>query len=119
MRKSNWDIAHIDMRTAPVKKEKEKGFFKWLKCNWKRILIVVAALYLMVISYGVLTTRFYENDAGEKVAYRMSFADLKKEDDYIDLYLIVFDKKEERKILFRLFPQIKDGGMFNQFQKYY
>lgn len=45
---------------------------------------------------------------------KMSF---KKEDDYIDLYLIVFDKKEERKILFRLFPQIKDGGMFNQFQK--
>ena len=90
MRKSNWDIAHIDMRTAPVKHEKDKGFFKWLKCNWKRILIVVAALYLMVISYGVLTTRFYENDAGEKVAYRMSFADLKKEDDYI---LVVIAQK--------------------------
>ena len=85
MKRSKWDIAHIDMRTAPVKKEKEKGFFKWLKRNWKRILIINIVIYLLIVGYGVLTTRFYENEAGEKVAYRMSFSDLKKQDDYKDL----------------------------------
>ena len=91
MKKSKWDIAHIDMRTAPVKKEKEKGFFKWLKRNWKRILIINIIIYLLIIGYGALTTRFYENEAGEKVAYRMSFSDLKKQDDYKDLKLKLID----------------------------
>ena len=63
MKRSKWDIAHIDMRTAPVKKEKEKGFFKWLKRNWKRILIINIFIYLLIVGYGVLTTRFYENEA--------------------------------------------------------
>lgn len=91
MKKSKWDIAHIDMRTAPVKKDKEKGFFKWLKRNWKRILIINIIIYLHIIGYGALTTRFYENEAGEKVAYRMSFSDLKKQDDYKDLKVKLTD----------------------------
>ena len=91
MKKSRWDIAHIDMRTSPVKKEKEKGFFKWLKRNWKRILIINIIIYLLIIGYGALTTRFYENEAGEKVAYRMSFSDLKKQDDYKDLKVKLTD----------------------------
>ena len=91
MKRSKWDIAHIDMRTAPVKKEKEKGFFKWLKRNWKRILIINIVIYLLIVGYGVLTTRFYENEEGEKVAYRMSFSDLKKQDDYKDLKVKLTD----------------------------
>ena len=91
MKRSKWDIAHIDMRTAPVKKEKEKGFLKWLKRNWKRILIINIVIYLLIVGYGVLTTRFYENEAGEKVAYRMSFSDLKKQDDYKDLKVKLTD----------------------------
>ena len=91
MKRSKWDIAHIDMRTAPVKKEKEKGFFKWLKRNWKRILIINLVIYLLIVGYGVLTTRFYENEAGEKIAYRMSFSDLKKQDDYKDLKVKLTD----------------------------
>lgn len=91
MKRSKWDIAHIDMRTAPVKKEKEKGFFKWFKRNWKRILIINIVIYLLIVGYGVLTTRFYENEAGEKVAYRMSFSDLKKQDDYKDLKVKLTD----------------------------
>ena len=91
MKRSKWDIAHIDMRTAPVKKKKEKGIFKWLKRNWKRILIINIVIYLLIVGYGVLTTRFYENEAGEKVAYRMSFSDLKKQDDYKDLKVKLTD----------------------------
>ena len=91
MKRAKWDIAHIDMRTAPVKKEKEKGFLKWLKRNWKRILIINIVIYLLIVGYGVLTTRFYENEAGEKVAYRMSFSDLKKQDDYKDLKVKLTD----------------------------
>lgn len=91
MKRSKWDIAHIDMRTAPIKKEKEKGFFKWLKRSWKRILIINIVIYLLIVGYGVLTTRFYENEAGEKVAYRMSFSDLKKQDDYKDLKVKLTD----------------------------
>ena len=91
MKRSKWDIAHIDMRTAPVKKEKEKGFLKRLKRNWKRILIINIVIYLLIVGYGVLTTRFYENEAGEKVAYRMSFSDLKKQDDYKDLKVKLTD----------------------------
>ena len=45
---------------------------------------------------------------------KMSF---NKENDYIELHLIIVEKMVERKILFRLFPQLKDGGIFNQFQK--
>ena len=85
MKKSNWDIDHIDLRTVPAKEEKEKGFFKWLKKNWKKIIAVFVAIYLLILCYGALTTRFYVNDAGEKVAYRMSFSDLKKQDDYKEL----------------------------------
>ncbi len=91
MKKSNWDIDHIDLRTAPVKKEKEKGFFKWLKRNWKKIIAVLIAIYLLILCYGALTTRFYVNEAGERVAYRMSFADLKKQDDYKDLKVKLTD----------------------------
>lgn len=91
MKRSKWDIAHIDMRTAPIKKEKEKGFFKWLKRSWKRILIINIVIYLLIVGYGVLTTRFYENEAGEKVACRMSFSDLKKQDDYKDLKVKLTD----------------------------
>lgn len=90
-KRSNWDIDHIDMRTAPVKSEKEKGFLKWLRRNWKRIIAVVIAIYLLILCYGVLTTRFYENEAGEKIAYRLSFSDLKKQDDYKDLKTKLID----------------------------
>lgn len=91
MKKSNWDIDYIDMRTAPSEKEKKKGFLNWFKRNWKKILVIIIALYLLIVGYGVLTTRFYENEAGEKVAYRMSFSDLKKQDDYKDLKVKLTD----------------------------
>ena len=90
-KKSNWDIAHIDLRTAPVKKENEKGFFKWVKRNWKKIVAVLISVYLLILCYGVLTTHFYVNEAGEKVAYRMSFSDLKKQDDYKELKIKLSD----------------------------
>ena len=90
-KKSNWDIAHIDMRTAPIKRENEKGFVKWFKRNWKKIVAVFVAVYLLILCYGALTTRFYVNEAGEKVAYRMSFADLKKQDDYKELKVKLSD----------------------------
>ena len=85
MKKSNWDIDYIDMKTAPDKSVKEKGVLKWLKLNWKKLLAIIITLYLLIVFYGVLTTRFYENEAGERVAYRVSFSDLKKQDDYNDL----------------------------------
>lgn len=85
MKKSNWDIDYIEMKTTPDKSVKEKGILKWLKLNWKKILAIIITLYLLVVLYGVLTTRFYENEAGERVAYRVSFSDLKKQDDYNDL----------------------------------
>lgn len=91
MKKSNWDIDYIDMRTAPSEKEKKKGFLNWLKRNWKKILVIIIALYLLIVGYGVLTTRFYENEADEKVAYRMSFSDLKKQDDYKELKVKLTD----------------------------
>lgn len=81
MKRSDWDIEYIDMRTAPNEK-KEKGFFKWFKRNCKKIIAVIIASYLILVFYGIITTRFYENESGEKVAYRMSFADFKKQDDY-------------------------------------
>lgn len=91
MKKSNWDIDYIDMRTAPSRNETKKGFFNWLKRNWKKLLAIIIVFYLLIVCYGVLTTRFYENDAGEKVAYRMSFSDLKKQDDYKDLKVKLTD----------------------------
>lgn len=85
MKKSNWDIDYIDMKTAPDKSVKEKGILKWLKLNWKKLLAIIITLYLLIVFYGVLTTRFYENEDGERVAYRVSFSDLKEQDDYNDL----------------------------------
>ncbi len=81
-KKSNWDIAHIDMRTTAAKNEEPSGFFEKVKNNWKKILILALAIYLIIVCYGIFTTRYYVNEDGEKVAYRMSFSDLKKEDDY-------------------------------------
>lgn len=91
MKKSNWNIAYIDMRTEPQKRKKEKGFSKWFKRNWKKIFAIIIALYMLIVFYGILSTRFYENETGENVAYRMSFADLKKQDDYKDLKVKLTD----------------------------
>ncbi len=86
-KKSNWDIAHIDMRTTAAKNEEPSGLFEKVKNNWKKILILALAIYLIIVCYGIFTTRYYVNEDGEKVAYSMSFSDLKKEDDYKDLKL--------------------------------
>ena len=53
MKKSNWDIDYIDMRTAPSENEKKKGFLNWLKRNWKKILVISIALYGLIVGYGV------------------------------------------------------------------
>lgn len=90
-KKSNWDIDHIDMRTESNKNGKEKGLLNWFKRNWKKFFAIIITIYLLIVCYGALTTRFYENEAGEKVAYRMSFSDLKKQDDYKDLKLKLTD----------------------------
>ena len=90
-KKSNWDIDHIDMRTESNKNEKEKGFLNWFKRNWKKFFAIIITIYLLIVCYGALTTRFYENESGEKVAYRMSFADLKKQDDYKELKVKLTD----------------------------
>ena len=90
-KKSNWDIDHIDMRTESNKNGKEKGLLNWFKRNWKKFFAIIITIYLLIVCYGALTTRFYENESGEKVAYRMSFADLKKQDDYKELKVKLTD----------------------------
>lgn len=81
-KKHNWDIDHIDLRTPAEPDKVKKGFLEKLKHNWKKILIFLLVAYLAVVLYGLATTRFYQNDAGQTVAYRLSFLDLKKQDDY-------------------------------------
>ena len=84
-RKSDWDVVLIDMRTAPVKNEKEKSLLHRLKRKRKKIFATAIAIYILILCYGILSTHFYENESGEKVAYRMSFSDFKKQDNYKEL----------------------------------
>jgi len=84
-KRSNWDIQRIDLSTKNPDDDSKKGFFFWLKKNWKKILVIIVAVYLGVLAFGFATTRFYKDENGKTVAYRMSFSDLKKEDDYDEL----------------------------------
>lgn len=48
----------------------------------KRIIIIVGVVYLLVLLFGIFSTRFYTDENGKRRAYQLSFSDLRTQDDY-------------------------------------
>lgn len=89
MRKNNrWDIDTINLTENPVEKKpagKLQSGLIWFKMHWKRLLIVFGITYALLVTYGLVTTRYYTDDGGVRHAYRLSFADFRLQDDYQNL----------------------------------
>ncbi len=89
MKKSDrWNIDTIDIadRTvSPAKNTKPHRFFAFLGRHKKKIIIIAVVLYVAVVAFGLMTTRVYIDENGNRQVFRITFADLKKEDDYNEL----------------------------------
>ena len=85
-RNDRWSIDTIDLTTKRQEEQpKESGFVSWLKRYWKPILIIAGILYVLILSFGIATTRYYTDESGNRKAYQVNFANLKAEDDYREL----------------------------------
>ncbi len=84
-RHERWDIDTIDMTTQKTEERPTdeiggiKGFFKK---HWKKALILLGAVYLLVVLFGLFTVRYYYDEDGNRRLYRLTFADMQLEDDY-------------------------------------
>lgn len=69
------------------KQQAESGskFISFFKRNYKKILIITLVVYLLILAYGVTMTRFYIDESGHRHVFKMSFSDIKLEDDYDSL----------------------------------
>ncbi len=98
MRKNDrWNIDTIDVATKKPTVEhngKLHKFFQFIKRNRKKLIIAFVVLYIAVFAFGLLTTRFYVDENGKRQAYRISFSDLKKEDDYNELKECIADVRD-------------------------
>lgn len=84
-RRDRWDIDTIDLTTKSSDKSDEKeqtGIQKFVKRHWKRALIVLGAVYLLVVLFGLFSVRYYYDENGDRRLYRLTFSDMQLQDDY-------------------------------------
>lgn len=81
-KRDRWSVDTIDLTTKPKEEKPRKKIISWFLENKKRILIVVGIVYLLILLFGIFTTRFYTDENGERRAYQLSFSDLRAQDDY-------------------------------------
>ncbi len=98
MRKNErWNIDTIDV-TAKKETVEHNGkiykLFRFVKRNCKKLIVAFVMLYVVIFAFGLLTTRIYVDENGERQAYRVTFSDLKKEDDYNELKNIIADVRD-------------------------
>ena len=85
-RNDRWSIDTIDLTTGQQKEQPEESkFISWFKRNWKRLLIIVGIVYVLILSFGIASTRYYTDESGNRKAYQVTFSNLKTEDDYKEL----------------------------------
>lgn len=81
-KRERWSVDTIDLTTKPQEEKSQKKLISWFSENKKRILIVVGIVYLLILLFGIFTTRFYTDENGKRRAYQLSFSDLRTQDDY-------------------------------------
>ena len=80
-RNNRWSIDTIDLTTGQQKEQPEESkFISWFKRNWKRLLIIVGIVYVLILSFGIASTRYYTDESGNRKAYQVTFSNLKTED---------------------------------------
>ena len=85
-RNDRWSIDTIDLTTGQQEEQPEETkFISWFKRNWKRLLIIVGIVYVLILSFGIASTRYYTDESGNRKAYQVTFSNLKTEDDYREL----------------------------------
>lgn len=98
MRKNErWNIDTIDVAAKKQTVEhngKLYKFFRFVKRNCKKLIVVFVVLYILIFAFGLLTTRIYVDENGKRQAYRVTFSDLKKEDDYNELKNSIADVRD-------------------------
>lgn len=86
MRKHDrWEIDTIDLTTKRYQEEKQEeqsGVKAFAKRHWKKSLIILGVVYLIVVLFGVFSARYYYDENGNRRLYRLTFADMQLQDDY-------------------------------------
>lgn len=84
-KRERWNIDTIDLTERKDKEpepRKENPILAFCRRNWKKALLVVAIIYLIILVFGAVSTRYYTDENGNRRAYRLSFSDLELQDDY-------------------------------------
>lgn len=84
-KRDRWEIDTIDLTTKkPVeeKEEKQTGVIAFVKRHWKKSLIILGVIYLIVVLFGIFSARYYYDENGNRRLYRLTFADMQLQDDY-------------------------------------
>ena len=84
-RRDRWEIETIDLTTKRYEEDKQvetSGVKAIVKRHWKKSLIIVGVIYLVVVLFGVFSARYYYDENGNRRLYRLTFADMQLQDDY-------------------------------------
>lgn len=84
-RRDRWEIETIDLTTKRYEEDKRvetSGVKAIVKRHWKKCLIILGVIYLVVVLFGVFSARYYYDENGNRRLYRLTFADMQLQDDY-------------------------------------
>lgn len=84
-RRDRWEIETIDLTTKRYEEDKQvetSGVKAIVKRHWKKSLIILGVIYLVVVLFGVFSARYYYDENGNRRLYRLTFADMQLQDDY-------------------------------------
>lgn len=83
-KRDRWEIDTIDLTTKKPVEEKEEhpGVKTFVKKHWKKALISLGVIYLIVVLFGIFSARYYYDENGNRRLYRLTFADMQLQDDY-------------------------------------
>lgn len=84
-KRDRWEIETIDLTTKRYEEDKQdeiSGVKAIVKRHWKKSLIILGVIYLVVVLFGVFSARYYYDENGNRRLYRLTFADMQLQDDY-------------------------------------
>ena len=84
-KRDRWQIDTIDLSTQKaedVKKDEQSGIKAFVKRHWKKTLIILGVLYLVVVLFGIFSARYYYDENGNRRLYPLTFSDMQLQDDY-------------------------------------
>ena len=84
-KRERWSIDTIDLTEGKPQKAEEKHdnpLGSFVKKHWKKALLILGIAYLIVLIFGVASTRYYTDEEGNRRTYRLTFSDMELQDDY-------------------------------------